>query len=108
MPRRASLTVIEAQIRELEAKADAIKNAEKPGIKQLKAVIQKFKLSAADVAHVAGGRAGTRNSTLAGIKVKPKYRNPTNRTETWSGRGLRPRWLVAAMKGGKKLEDFAI
>ncbi|MGE4079451.1 MAG: H-NS family nucleoid-associated regulatory protein [Reyranella sp.] len=40
--------------------------------------------------------------------MKPKYRNPANRSETWTGRGLKPKWMVAAMKGGKKLEDFAI
>jgi DNA-binding protein H-NS len=39
-----------------------------------------------------GGRAGP---------IAPKYRNLT-------GRGLRPHWLTAAMKGGKRLEDFAI
>jgi DNA-binding protein H-NS len=39
--------------------------------------------------------------------VAPKYRNPENPAETWAGRGLRPRWLVAALKGGKKLEGFA-
>jgi DNA-binding protein H-NS len=48
------------------------------------------------------GRGGPRGS------VAPKYRNPENPSETWAGRGLRPRWLVAAMKGGKKVEDFAI
>jgi DNA-binding protein H-NS len=38
-----------------------------------------------------------------------KYRNPSNRKETWAGRGNRPRWLVAALKGGKKrLADFAV
>ena len=40
--------------------------------------------------------------------VAPKYRNPDNPAETWAGRGLKPRWLAAAIKGGKKLEDFAI
>jgi H-NS histone family len=40
--------------------------------------------------------------------VAPKYRNPDNPAETWAGRGLRPRWLTAALKGDKKLEDFAI
>jgi DNA-binding protein H-NS len=40
--------------------------------------------------------------------VAPKYRNPENPSETWAGRGLRPRWLVVALKGGKKVEDFAI
>jgi len=41
-------------------------------------------------------------------KVAPKYRNPENPEETWAGRGLKPRWLAAAIKGGKKLEDFSI
>ena len=50
----------------------------------------------------AMGRGGAR-----GV-VAPKYRNPDNPAETWAGRGLRPRWLAAAIKGGKKLEDFAI
>jgi DNA-binding protein H-NS len=40
--------------------------------------------------------------------VAPKYRNPENPAETWAGRGLRPRWLAAALKTGKKLEDFSI
>ena len=40
--------------------------------------------------------------------VPPKYRNPDNPVETWAGRGLRPRWLTAALKSGKKLEQFAI
>src|SRR5208282_3100720 len=41
-------------------------------------------------------------------KVAPKYRNPENPVETWAGRGLKPRWLAAAMKSGKRLDDFAI
>jgi DNA-binding protein H-NS len=40
--------------------------------------------------------------------VAPKYRNPENPAETWAGRGLKPRWLAAALKSGKKLEDFSI
>lgn len=108
MPRRASLKTIEAKIRELEAKAEALKNAEKPGIKQLRAVMQKFGLSRADAAGALDGRRASRSSRLKGTTVRPKYRNPEDRKETWTGRGLRPRWLVAAMKGGKKLEDFAI
>src|SRR6267143_3134637 len=41
-------------------------------------------------------------------KVAPKYRNPENPGETWAGRGLKPRWLAAALKSGKKLDDFSI
>jgi len=45
-------------------------------------------------------------SALRGREVPPKYRGPSG--ETWAGRGVRPRWLVAAIKGGKKLDDFLI
>ena len=41
-------------------------------------------------------------------KVVPKYRNPKNCSEVWSGRGKMPRWLTAELKSGKKLEDFLI
>jgi DNA-binding protein H-NS len=41
-------------------------------------------------------------------KVFPKFRNPKNRSETWAGRGKQPRWLVAELRSGKKLEDFQI
>lgn len=41
-------------------------------------------------------------------KVVPKYRNPTNPSETWSGRGKQPRWLVAQIKNGQSLERFLI
>jgi DNA-binding protein H-NS len=41
-------------------------------------------------------------------KVHPKYRNPKNPQETWAGRGKQPRWLVAQLRAGKKLEQFVI
>src|SRR5690606_4331854 len=41
-------------------------------------------------------------------KVPPKYRNPANKDETWTGRGKQPRWLVAEIAKGKKVEDFLI
>jgi DNA-binding protein H-NS len=41
--------------------------------------------------------------------VAPKYRDPKNRANTWTGRGRMPRWMAAATKGGKaKKEDFLI
>ena len=46
-------------------------------------------------------RGGPRGS------VAPKYRN-SETGETWAGRGLKPRWLAAAIKSGKSLETFAI
>ena len=41
-------------------------------------------------------------------KVLPKYRNPLAPSETWSGRGKRPRWFVAALETGHKLEELKI
>ena len=52
---------------------------------------------------VVGGRG---ESVLKGRTVPPKYRGPSG--ETWAGRGAKPRWLVAAIKGGKKIDDFLI
>ena len=61
---------------------------------------------------VAAAKSATarraRPHALKGKKLPPRYRNPKNRKETWAGRGNRPRWLVAALKGGKKLEAFAV
>jgi len=37
-----------------------------------------------------------------------KYANPANASETWSGRGRKPRWFEAAMKSGKSADDMAI
>ncbi|MEH2540857.1 DNA-binding protein H-NS [Bradyrhizobium sp. AZCC 1577] len=41
-------------------------------------------------------------------KVQPKYWNPSQPSQKWSGRGKQPRWLVAALSAGRKLEDFVI
>lgn len=41
-------------------------------------------------------------------KVAPKYRNPANTGETWTGRGKQPRWLAAHTGNGRKLEEFLI
>ena len=40
--------------------------------------------------------------------VQPKYRNPIDRSQTWSGRGKQPRWVAAQLKAGKKIDDFLI
>lgn len=40
--------------------------------------------------------------------VKPKYRNPKNPGDTWTGRGRRPRWLEAELKKGKSVNSFLI
>jgi DNA-binding protein H-NS len=72
-----------------------------------RAELQK-QLERMDLLHSETGarRRSGRRSALKGRKVPPKYHGPSG--ETWAGRGARPRWLVAAMKEGKKLENFLI
>jgi DNA-binding protein H-NS len=60
-------------------------------------------LAALDSQAPAKGRAG---KSLKGRKVPPKYRSPSG--ETWAGRGAKPKWLVEALKKGKKMESFLI
>ena len=61
--------------------------------------LDRLKTSGLSVKGIRGGARGP---------VAPKYRNPANPAETWAGRGLKPRWLAAALKSGKKLEHFKI
>lgn len=57
-------------------------------------------LSPADLAGLGGKR--TRRPAAA------KYANPNDPSKTWTGRGRRPLWVVAAMAEGKNLDDLAI
>ncbi|WP_024516245.1 H-NS histone family protein [Bradyrhizobium sp. Tv2a-2] len=41
-------------------------------------------------------------------RVLPKYQNPENPTETWSGRGKKPRWVSAALNSGHQIDEFLI
>jgi DNA-binding protein H-NS len=58
-----------------------------------------------------GRKAAAKPGPKAGRKlgkVAPKYRNPANPKETWTGRGKQPRWMAALTAKGKKPEDFLI
>ena len=64
---------------------------------------------------VEGLRSGRRTAAavgephpLKGRKLKPKYRNPADKSQTWAGRGNQPRWLKAELKRGKKLTAFLV
>lgn len=49
-----------------------------------------------------------RKSSDGRAKVAPKYRNPNNHDETWSGRGRAPKWMVDHLQSGGSKEDCAI
>ena len=47
-------------------------------------------------------------SANKGVKVAPKYRDPANAANTWTGRGKQPRWLAEYTASGRKVEEFLI
>ena len=58
-----------------------------------------------------GAKAAEKPSSRAGRKlgkVAPKYLNPANPKESWTGRGKHPRWMAALIAKGKKADDFLI
>lgn len=92
------------QLRELIRKAKGrMKNIDKEKITKVKAKVNALlKAEGVTFAQVYGKKRGGKSG-----KVAPKYRNPSG-PETWSGRGKRPRWFVAALKAGKKDKDLLI
>jgi DNA-binding protein H-NS len=51
---------------------------------------------------------GLKNPSKKKGKVPPKYRNPNNSSETWTGRGRKPKWVEQALSEGKTLESLEI
>lgn len=101
----ASLQELIAQRDALERQIELTKKERRAGaIEQIRALMREYDLSASDLSSRAGSKSG---SAKKGGKVAAKYRN-TATGDTWSGRGLQPKWLKAALTGGRKLEDFAV
>jgi len=57
------------------------------------------------ISELVGGKVRGKGKTSTSVA---KYANPDNRSETWTGRGRKPNWLVAKLNKGAQLEDFAI
>ena len=84
--------------------AEAQREQKSGAIAQIKALMADHGLSLADLSGraAASGARGPR----AGGKVAAKYRDAFG--NSWSGRGLQPKWLKAAIAGGRSLGDFAV
>lgn len=95
MAQRAALDMqIEKARREQRASA----------IEQIKSLMAEHGLTLSDLTARARKAQQPR---AGGRKVAAKYRDKST-GDTWSGRGLQPRWLKAALATGKKLSDFAV
>lgn len=100
----ASLQELIAQKEALEHQIEQTKNKDRgEAIEKIRSLMSDYGLSAADIAvnRSPKPRAGKGN------KVAAKYRDGST-GNTWSGRGLQPRWLKAALESGKKLADFSV
>ncbi|QDC08806.1 H-NS histone family protein [Oceanicola sp. D3] len=101
--------------KELEKlKADVEKALEKAAEEDRKAA--KAAAEKAALAHgfsldeLTGGAAkrGRKGAKASGPKGAPKYANPDDKSQTWTGRGRQPAWIKSGLEAGKSLEDFAI
>jgi len=106
----AHKAALERQTAELEKRLAQARKEERSGvIAQIRTLMGEHGLTVEDLE--TKGRitsTGTKGkSSTAGRTVAPKYKDPASGS-TWSGRGLKPKWLMAALAVGKKIEDFSI
>ena len=110
---------MQKQIANLQREAEALKKKEVGGVvERIKAAIAYYELTAEDL---FGGRSErssvskganngasrpARGTTQKGKKIPVKYRDENG--NTWTSRGSQPRWLMAALASGRKLEDFLV
>ena len=91
---------------ELDRQINALGREQRaPAIAEIKALMADHGLTLADLT----GQTPTsgKKSATKGPKAEAKYRDPDSGA-TWVGRGPRPRWLKAAIEGGKTLKDLAV
>ena len=117
----SSLIDIQSQIQKLQKQADEIKSKEfDKTVQDILAKMQAFGITVKDLQSTsasprkgrgrpaASGKAKVVNAKkkMAGNPVAAKYRGPNG--ETWSGRGLTPRWLATLVSKGQSKDAFAI
>jgi DNA-binding protein H-NS len=99
-----------AQKAELEKQiAEVQREQRSSAISQIRQLMSDHGLTLADLSgrsSTASSGSGAPRGPRAGGKVAAKYRDDAG--NTWSGRGLQPKWLKAAIAGGKQLSDFAV
>lgn len=93
----AQKATLEHQIRDAQAASKA------EAIGRVRQLMAEHGLTTTDIAATRATKPGAPRGT----RVAPKYRDPASGS-TWSGRGLKPKWLAASLEAGKNLADFAI
>lgn len=102
----ASLQELLDQRAELERQIETTRRSERTeAIAKVKALMSEHGLSIGDLSGKAS--TGPKPSSATGGKVPAKYRNSAT-GDSWSGRGLQPKWLKAALAAGRNIEEFAL
>lgn len=100
----ATLKELISQRDALERQIEQARESERSSaVEKVRALMGEYGLTVADLAP----RGAKKASAPGRSKVAAKYRNPAT-GDTWSGRGLKPKWLTAAIAGGAALESFAV
>ncbi len=103
----ATLQDLMAQKEALERQIEQTKSSERgAAIDKVKALMAEYGLTPADLG-TRSAKSAAKRAKSGGGKVAAKYRNAST-GESWSGRGLQPRWLKAAIASGRKIGDFAV
>jgi DNA-binding protein H-NS len=88
----------------LEKEIDTTRKQERAeAISKVRTLMQQYGLTVSDLNAKGLAKPG---SASKGGKVAVKYRNAAT-GDTWSGRGLQPKWLKAALAAGRKIEEFS-
>jgi len=115
---KSNLQSIQRKIQQLQQEAERILKSEAGEvIEKIRSAISHYGLKPQDLfgpRRRGAGRpaAGKKSSGTNGVtkrtrrKVAVKYRDASG--NTWTGRGSQPRWLGAALKEGKKIDEFAV
>jgi DNA-binding protein H-NS len=101
-----TLLDIQNQIAQLQRQAEEIKATEiASAVQDIKAKMAAYGITIADL-QGSGKTRAVKASAKSGTPAPVKYRGPNG--ETWSGRGLMPRWLAGQVAQGKTKESFAV
>lgn len=85
--------------------------------KAISTLADRERRKAIEAAEKAAAEHGFSLAELTGVSVSAKrskakspakYRNPADATQTWSGRGRKPRWIIEAAAAGRDLSDLEI
>nr|VFK26196.1 MAG: DNA-binding protein H-NS [Candidatus Kentron sp. MB]VFK30838.1 MAG: DNA-binding protein H-NS [Candidatus Kentron sp. MB]VFK75259.1 MAG: DNA-binding protein H-NS [Candidatus Kentron sp. MB] len=90
---------------ELDASIDSRREQEKQQL--LQEIRENVSARGFSMAEIFGGHELIKPSRHR-LPVTPKYHNPDNPEQKWSGRGRKPAWIVALLEEGKSLDELLI